>query len=122
MNTINLTGPIPVQLCEEDRHRLDTIIEALAAILEQGRVAGTPFGAIQEPAEAQNEAPDTEPVPDRKATEVKLAGIQKKVVDLSTAGKKDAVKEVIQSFAAKVSAIPEDKFGEVWAKLIALEG
>lgn len=127
---INITEPIPVQFCDEDRHRLDTIITALAAILEQGRVACTPFDAIQEPAGAQNEAPDTEPVPEEKAPwaeaepapEVKLADIQRKVVDLSTAGKRDAVKATIQKYAPKVSAIPEDKLPEVWAELTALEG
>ena len=127
---INITEPIPVQFCAEDRHRLDIIIEALAAILEQGRVAGTPFGTIQEPAEAQNEAPDTEPAPWENVAEaaavpqpeVKLADIQRKVVDLSTAGKKDAVKAIIQKYAPKVSAIPEDKLPEVWAELTALEG
>lgn len=132
--SINFTEPVPVQLCAEDRHRLDTIITALAALLEQGRTADTPFAplteALQEPTGAQNEAPDTEPAEPEKAPwaeaepapEVKLADIQRKVVDLSTAGKKDAVKAIIQAYAPKVSAIPEDKLPEVWAKLTKLEG
>ena len=131
---INITEPIPVQFCAEDRHRLDTIIEALAAILEQGRVAGTPFTApaepVQEPADAQIEAAATQPAKEENVaeaaavpqSEVKLADIQRKVVDLSTAGKRDEVKAVVQEYAPKVSAIPEDKFGEVWAKLTSLEG
>ena len=131
---INITEPIPVQFCAEDRHRLDTIITALAAILEQGRTAGTPFTApaepVQEPVEAKIEKPDTEATPWENVAEaeavpqpeVKLADIQRKVVDLSTAGKKDAVKAIIQAYAPKVSAIPEDKLPEVWAKLTELEG
>lgn len=60
------------------------------------------------------------PAPEKP--EVKLADVQKKVVDLSTAGKKDAVKAVIQAYAPRVSAIPEDKLAEVLEKLTALEG
>lgn len=60
------------------------------------------------------------PAPEKPA--VKLADVQKKVVDLSTAGKKDAVKAVIQAYAPRVSAIPEDKLAEVLEKLTALEG
>ena len=54
--------------------------------------------------------------------EVKQSDIQQKVVSLSATGKRDAVKAIIKEYALKVSAIPEDKFGEVWAKLTALEG
>lgn len=60
------------------------------------------------------------PAPEKPA--VKLADVQKKVVDLSTAGQKDAVKAVIQAYAPRVSAIPEDKLAEVLEKLTALEG
>lgn len=63
---------------------------------------------------------DTAPAPEKPA--VKLADVQKKVVDLSTAGQKDAVKAVIQAYAPRVSAIPEDKLAEVLEKLTALEG
>lgn len=66
------------------------------------------------------ETPVETPAPEKPA--VKLADVQKKVVDLSTAGKKDAVKAVIQAYAPRVSAIPEDKLAEVLEKLTALEG
>lgn len=68
---------------------------------------------------------DTAPVAETPAPEkpqVKLADVQKKVVDLSTSGQKDAVKAIIQAYAPRVSAIPENKLAEVLEKLTALEG
>ena len=133
--SINTNGNIPVQLCEEDRHRLDAIIVHLTLIGNYLKDSGTPFQVPegfepQEPAGEQNEKAEAVPAEPEKAPwaeaepapVVKLADIQKKVVDLSTAGKKDAVKAVIQAYAPKVSAIPEDKLPEVMAKLTELEG
>lgn len=131
---INITDPIPVQLCEEDRHRLDAIIVHLTLIGNYLKDSGTPFqvpagfepqevlpGQVsfdELPAEPEK-APWAEAEP---ALEVKQSDIQKKVVDLSAAGKKDQVREIIKAYADRVSAIPEDKYSEVWTKLTALEG
>lgn len=129
MNTITMK----IELCQEDRQRLDDILAALKS-------AGTPFPIpqfrekpqepAQEPAGATQDADDTQPTleatqptpAEEPAKTVKLADIQKKVVDLSTAGKRDAVKEIIQAYAPRVSALPEDKLVEVWEKLEALNG
>ena len=51
-----------------------------------------------------------------------LSDIQQKVVTLSAAGKKAQVRDLITAYANRVSAIPEDKVGEVWQKLTELEG
>lgn len=64
--------------------------------------------------------PDPSPFPDQPT--IKHAEVQKKVVDLAAAGKKDAVKAIVQSYAPNVTSIPEDKLAEVWDKLTALEG
>ena len=129
---INITDPIQVQLCEEDRHRLDAIIVHLTLIGNYLKDSGTPFQvpAGFEPQETKEElpgqmsfdeipAPATEPEPE---PEVKQSDIQKKVVSLSAAGKKDQVRTIITSYAVRVSDIPEDKYSEVWTKLTALEG
>lgn len=105
--------------------------------------AGTPFPAVpaepqaapepvaeaeptpepEKPAEVQKAAEEDVPKAFALVREVELrASLQKKVVDLSTAGKKDAVKAVVQAYAPRVSAIPEDKLAEVLAKLNELEG
>ena len=44
------------------------------------------------------------------------------MVTLSAANKKAEVRAIVKEYADRVSAIPEDKLSEVWAKLKALEG
>jgi hypothetical protein len=123
MNEIKVT----IELCKEDRQRLDDILYILARTCTALENIGTPFQAPAEPIQEETfEQPDlfaSEPVDEpAPVPAISLADIQKKVVDLSTAGKKDAVKAVIQAYAPKVSAIPENKYAEVLAKLTELEG
>ena len=143
MNTIT------IELGESTQKLLERIDRTLTELLQETKIssdtlelirlavtnAGTPFPAV--PAEHQaapepiaEEDPAREPempaepqtAGERALPAVKLADVQKKVVDLSTAGKKDAVKAVVQAYAPRVSAIPEDKLVEVLAKLNELEG
>ena len=88
-------------------------------------LAGKP--AEQHPVtEPFEELPKAEPVPfEQPAPETpqyKPEDIQQKVVALSASGKKAEVREIVKSYAEKVSAIPADKFGEVMARLAGLEG
>lgn len=100
----------------------DDVAEFVADQLQQAGLAPTqdtqPTADTtpeEKPAEAQETA-KTEPT-------VTRADIQKKVVALSAAGKKAAVKQIVTAYEnTKVSDIPEDKLGEVWQKLTALEG
>lgn len=46
-----------------------------------------------------------------------LAEVRQKVVELSAAGKKAAVRDIVKAYAENVTSIPEDKLGEVLAKL-----
>lgn len=77
-----------------------------------------------EPAMAPEEVPA--PIEDTPAAPVEStvskADVQKKVVELSAAGKKAAVKEIVTAYAAKVSDIPEEHLDDVWQQLTALEG
>lgn len=134
MNTINII----TELCAEDRARLDAIIEALKSHNCKGCVeAATAYTAAQvahavkpvEPVTEANEEEKTEPSPEPElpaakddAPAVTLSDIQQKVVTLSAAGKKAEVRTIITAYASRVSAIPEDKVGEVWQKLNDLEG
>lgn len=130
MNTIT------IELCAEDRKRLDVISDTLELIrlaLAEGKAlppvesqdAPAPEVkeeelpgqmSIEEPAPVE-EAPAEEPV-----KTVELSDIQKKVVALSAAGKKEAVRDIITKYATRVSAIPAEHTAEVWEKLTALEG
>lgn len=132
MNTIT------IELCQEDRARLDRLTDALGRLSNvQEALASVPavLSAIPGPQEApaapaapavpakpEPEEP-VEPAPAQEAPAVDRADVQRKVVALSAAGKKDAVKEIVLAYGnTKVSDIPEDKLAEVLAKLTALEG
>ena len=164
MNNINIT----VQLCEEDRARLDQIIKKLdllgtrpdcsqcvkdvaqtidlanAAIDEKDEVQKKLAEVIARTETAKNaqDAPETttptensteveneaqaEPV---KATQVQeapkpsvtMSMLTSKAITLSAAGKKDQVRAIIHEYAQTVTSLPEDKWGEVYQRLTALE-
>ena len=134
MNTIT------IELCQEDRARLDKIIGAL----EQSRALAVnsmpavpnvesdePKAETEEPMEGQVTVEEivetTEPIPAEEAPVeepikvVSLSDIQKKVVELSAAGKKAEVRDIITKYANRVSAIPAEHTAEVWDQLIGLE-
>ena len=72
----------------------------------------------EKPAEAQETAPEAPAQP-----AVTHADIQKKVIELTKAGKKAAVRDAVLAYDnVNVSGIPVDKLTEVWDKLTALEG
>ena len=134
MNTIT------IELCQEDRTRLDKIIE----VLEQSRTIAVnsmsvapniesdePKAETEEPMEGQVtveeivEATEQIPAEETPAVEsvkvVSLSDIQKKVVELSAAGKKAEVRDIITKYANRVSAIPAEHTAEVWNQLVGLE-
>lgn len=120
---------VKVELCAEDRTRLDRILSALESTVD--KPVERPQDAVEAPqAEVKAEpTPEAEPatVAEEPAKEepvkvVELADIQRKVVELSAAGKKAEVREIVKLYADRVSAIPAEKTAEVWDKLTALEG
>lgn len=137
-----MSATITIELCAEDRARLDHINVNLTELIlrvmgsqkiDMGEVlrraapelAGKPAEPhpVTEPFE---ELPKAEPVPFEQpkpeTPQYKPEDIQQKVVALSASGKKAEVREIVKSYAEKVSAIPADKFGEVMARLAGLEG
>lgn len=129
-NTITMT----VELCAEDRARLDNILAALTAGGHACKCAETPAPAA-EAAPAPETAPAVEvytpeaespaAAAEEPKTEAKyvptIDELQSKVMNLITAGKKAEVREIVKSYAVKVSDIPEDKRAEAWERLTALE-
>lgn len=137
-----MSTTITLELCKEDRDRLDKILEALKdsrpncenccrtamSMVEHARIAAAKsVWAPAEPVEAETQKTTPQeletpaqpaPAPERPA--VTHAEIMQQVVRLSTAGKKAEVKEIVTAYADKVSAIPEDKLQEVADKLAAL--
>ena len=103
---------ITIAFCEEDRNRLDKILEALSAKGACGTTEKESMEAVEEV---------SPPLPDDAAPPVTLADIQKKVVSLSAAGKKSQVRDIVKAYAERVSQIPQDKLSEVYAKLADIE-
>lgn len=137
-----MSATITIELCAEDRARLDHINVNLTKLIlrvmgsqkiDMGEVlrktAPELAGKLAEQhpvTEPFQELPKAEPVPfeqpEPETPQYKPEDIQQKVVALSASGKKAEVREIVKSYAEKVSAIPADKFGEVMARLAGLEG
>lgn len=123
VNELNIT----VQLCAEDRARLDAILAALQA-------AGTPFPAPVAPVTAQaaletHDAPapvtDTpepeQPAQDGAETQHATHGmVQDLVITLALWGHKTEAREIVQRFAPRVSAIPDADLDAAFAALDAV--
>ena len=129
---------ITIELCTEDRERLDrlaTALEVRTASLNghvaEGIVRRMKEEAIPEVAktltqETETPAPNTPTKEEnpKEANSVTLEQIQQKVVQLAAGfggAKKAAVREVVNAYAKKVSDLPENTWEDVWNKLIALE-
>lgn len=144
MNTIT------IELCKEDRQRLDNIFYNLVVLIErlpdppivvdskdleeQAKVYLLRNGLIQDspkveatavdpasleptPVVEDAPAPVAEPAPEVKP--VSLAEFQKAVTLAVSKGAeaKQAVKAIINKYAASVSAVPEDKRADIIAEL-----
>jgi len=157
MNNIKVT----VELCPEDRARIDKLTNVLEARIAQVEyridngslteeapddinkmlekalnvpTAESPKNATEAPESLDH--PTLDPFPEQptakaEASEapvekakptVTMAMLTNKALTLSANGKKDQVKEIVHVYAPKVTALPEDKWAEVYEKLTALEG
>lgn len=112
MNTIT------IELCAEDRARLDRIIAGLEAKQASAPEVDPTQDLDQmtlEVASLEAEAAPSGPV------SVTLSDIQQKVVALSAAGKKAQAREIVKAYAERVTLLPDDKYAEVMDKLSALD-
>lgn len=133
---------ITIELCAEDRARIDNLTTALERFHDVGAIKLTPeqTTSMASPAEQVSEpqpaaasvptatpAPTPEPVEEptaatEPAKEVTVEELRAKVMRLINAGKKDATRAVITSYAPNVTDVPADKRAEVLEKLNELEG
>lgn len=142
---------ITIELCQEDRERIDRLTTALEALQPQTIHVDDPIqkalaeqvaksektptqSPVESAGEAKTETPAT-PQPEAETTAVEepapvaeekpaptTAELQQKVIALVNKGKKAEVAAIVTSYAATVSGIPEDKRAECMDKLNALEG
>lgn len=123
MNNVTLT----VELCAEDRARLDAILAALQAV-------GTPFSppVPSQPVETASETPDAPahvtsgPEQERPAQDTRDGAetqhathgmVQDLVITLASWGHKSEAREIVQRFAPRVSAIPDADLDAVYVAL-----
>lgn len=89
----------------------------------RGTIAEEELLTPAEPETAPEEVGEPADEPEEKEVpEHTKAELQQKVISIVTAGKKDEVKAIIEQYAERVSAIPDEKINEVWDKLTKLEG
>ena len=126
MNNLNLT----IELCAEDRARLDAILAALQAV-------GTPFSPPA-PAQTVDTAPETHDTPalvtgghepeqpaqytqDGAETQHVTHGmVQDLVITLASQGHKSEARAIVQRYAPRVSAIPDADLDAVYVALDAV--
>lgn len=94
----------------------ETLAEAPKNAQEATEVS-TPSTVPQEEEQPTPEEPDTK----ETVKTVTLAEVKAKVVELLSTAVGEQVRVIIRQYAPKVTAIPEDKLAEVYAKLNALE-
>ena len=127
---------ITIELCAEDRARLDRLSAALEnartpVIIEENLVEpedynDTALYDTETPQEAPQEVEDEQTPQETETVQnestVTKQDILQKVIALCGAGKKAEAKDVITTYADSVSDLPDSALVEVWDKLTALEG
>lgn len=120
---------ITIELCKEDRKRIDELIGMAGWIVGALKdMANHPLAVLEQteqPAPVNEHPVDEvsphaapEPVAEPEVNYTK-EDVQALVLKLAApgTGKKDAVKAIVNEYAKKVSDIPEEKLNEVMAKL-----
>ena len=144
-----MTNNIIIELCAEDRQRIDNLtaalivnggaVEALFKQLTPPAIIGEDIARMaaavvspedgsqnaEKPTQAETPKAKENPAPKKDAPPwepITVADIRAKVIDLSSKGKGDEAKAIVKSYAPSIPTLPEESFGEVMTKLNALEG
>lgn len=107
---------ITIELCAEDRARLDSILDQLQQL---NTVPAVFDGAAKE----DKPQPQPEPAQESRPA-VTLDDIRALAQELlaPASGKRDKVRALIKGYAKSVTELPQDKWNEVHAALTALKG
>lgn len=119
-----MSNVITFEMHADDRARLDRLSDLLGKLiaLDAPRHRSTKTPEEQDDLhrrlkETLDRVSETTTAPD-----VELSDIQGLVIKLATAGKKAEARDIVKEYAERVIAIPPAKYGEVFARLKALEG
>lgn len=126
MNELKLT----IEWCEEDRARLDKILDALTGLqppnchscVETAVGMTKGLAELAEKAVAPNTMTEPEPVEQADAPTYTKDDIMAMVHTLAAPDnpKREQAKAIVKEYAVKVSAIPADKYTEVMDRLTEL--
>lgn len=141
-----MSNKITIELCEEDRKRLDSLFCIITEVVGELKSRGVPVcheleavvtqEAPEQPAPDEHPADEVsphgepepaetpEPTAEPEQPKYTKADILAKVQKLAGPNnpKREQAKAIVKSYGAKVSDIPEDKYAEVMEKLTELEG
>ncbi len=113
-----MSNTIIIELCAEDRARLDRLAEAMEK-KTCDRCVSSAIECLKQPTELKTpEEPAAQPEPTKQ---VDRAELRAKVIELSAKGFKEQTKDIVRVYAPTVSSVPEDKIAECYEKLVALE-
>ena len=114
-----MSNCITIELCEQDRQRLDLIASLLMTGIEGMKKAEAPEQVVEHPVDEVILYAVPDPVAEPEQVNYTKADVQALVMKLAApgTGKKDAVKAIVNEYAKKISDIPEEKLNEVMAKL-----
>lgn len=123
-----MSNYITIELCAEDRARLDRLAEALerrtcdkCVTSAIDYLKNAPESHTEE-VTAEQETPIVEGTVQVEPTKtVDRADLRAKVIELSAKGFKEQTRDIVRAYAQTVTAVPEDKVAECFAKLEALE-
>lgn len=121
-----MANHITFELCDEDRGILYDLVWAIKELNTSLQSQPNPCTALPSEATAavaEVTTPKTEEPVKPEKSKATPAAVQALVQRLATptSGKRNAVKEIVNAYAARVSEIPEDKLDEVMRKLVELE-
>ena len=116
-----MSNKITIELCAEDRARLDRLAEAL-----EKKGCDTFVTSATEPIKEEVTEPATDAVSEdvtnsESVKTVDRAVLRAKVIELSAKGLKEQTKDIVRAYAQTVTSVPDDKVTECYEKLIELE-
>ena len=126
-----MSNTITIELCAEDRARLDRLAEAMERkacdkcvenVTAYFKAVGTSTEELEatEPTHQEN-ATEKEFEASETAKTVERSELRSKVIELSAKGLKEQARDIVRAYAQTVTAVPDDKVTECYMKLIALE-
>ena len=126
-----MSNRIAIELCAEDRARLDRLAEALerrtcdkcvSAAIEYVKAPVAPTEEAPQQESATEEAPpgDDQKAPSAAQT-VSRAELRAKVIELSAKGLKEQTRDIVKAYAPTVKDLPDNKLVECYEKLAALD-